>query len=164
MATTTEGSNRIRRKLCSMRFFVMLASASVVALFCGSSGASASATVVTVNLSHQSHVPWQLLQQAVEDHHQDDNTTVVELNLSHLSLGDAGIQQVLTTNVLKSSSISSGGSQQRRLDLSMNRLTPVGVTWLLQQLLRASDSSTSSNGHVVDDDSLLEHPKDLSHQ
>eukprot|EP00977_Amphora_coffeiformis_P006083 scaffold1314_cov158-Amphora_coffeaeformis.AAC.15 len=95
-----------------------------------SSAATASSITTSppvVDLSFLHNLPASSLKKAVEDHAKGQDH--VTINLSHLSLDDTAVQEILTDML-------NTGLSSAHVDLSMNRITPVGVNWLCNALLK----------------------------
>lgn len=111
-------------------------------------GASSS-SVYIIDFSHLHHVPTSSRKSALEEHANNGSENIV-INLSHSSIGDDSIKEIL-----------SGVLLERRLthvhmDLSMNRLTPVGVKWLFQTILdSAHPKETTGNQTAIPSSSTL---------
>jgi hypothetical protein len=102
----------------------------------------------TVDLSYLHNLPAASLKNTVQDHAKGEDKIL--LNLSHSSIGDKGIQEIL------SEMLGQGGLASAQLDLSMNRLTPVGVNWLFHKLLEdqsQDDDETNSTSTSLQESS-----------
>lgn len=93
-----------------------------------------------IDLSHIHHLPMSSQKAAIEKYAiVNGNNENVVLRLSHNSITDESIKELLSPPKL----LQAGGL---RLDLSTNRLTPVGVHWLFQTILDAQQPTKGETG------------------
>ena len=114
-----------------------------------SSSAATSSSITSppvVDLSYLHNLPVSSLKKAVEDHAKGEYHVTVKL--SHSSLDDTAVKEILI-DMLDRTGLSSA-----HVDLSMNRITPMGVNWILRTLLQ--DQAENSMLNSSTDKTLVE--------